>query len=98
MNKVEFENLASCAAEDPFTFAEFTKRIENLFLESHNTSALEKYRSAWFELEIVNATALADWESDGCPVQWNEAWVEKYRADAIETLAMVREAADLLWS
>jgi hypothetical protein len=97
MNKLHFEILASHAAENIFNFADFTSRAEDLFSNSENADALRRYQSAWFELEIVNATALAEWESEGRPTQWTEKWVAKYRSDALETLDLIRAASAELW-
>lgn len=93
MKQADFDSFAAHAADSVFTFAEFAKRTEQLFADSESAEALEPYRSAWFELEIVNATALDEWESDGRPGKWNEKWNEKYKNDAIETVNLIRDAA-----
>jgi hypothetical protein len=98
VNKSEFENLAAHATESVFAFAAFTRQTEDLFSDSQDVNALERYQSVWFELEIVNATALAEWESDGRPLRWDEPWAENFRPDALETLELVREAAAALWA
>ena len=96
MKHVDFETLAAHAVDSVFTFADFTKQTEHLFAESPNAAALQAYRSAWFELEIVNATALDEWETDGRPGSWDNKWKERFLTDAVETVGMVRTAAQRL--
>lgn len=93
MNRSDFENLAAHAVDSVFAFADFTKRTEHIFDGSPNAAALQAYRSAWFELEIVNATALDEWETDGRPGTWDVKWNERFLKDAVETVGMVRVAA-----
>lgn len=93
MKQTDFDTFAARAADSVFTFAAFAKRTEELFADSKNAEALEPYRSAWLELEIVNATALEEWESDGRPEKWDEKWSQKYKGEAVETVNMVRDAA-----
>lgn len=93
MKQSDFEILAAQAVDSVFAFADFTKRIEHLFDDSANAAALQAYRSAWFELEIVNATALDEWETDGRPKTWDTKWNELFMKDAMETVGMVRAAA-----
>lgn len=89
----DFETLAAHAVDSVFAFADFTTRTEHLFDDSSNAAALQAYRSAWFELEIVNATALDEWETDGRPRTWDAKWNERFLKDAAETIGMVRAAA-----
>jgi len=96
VKNVDFETLAAHAVDSVFAFADFTKRTENLFSEASDATALQEYRSAWFELEIVNATALDEWEMDGRPESWDCKWRERFEKDAEETVRMVRAAAQRL--
>jgi hypothetical protein len=96
MKYSDFETLAAQALGSVFAFADFTKRTEHLFDESTNAAALQAYRSAWFELEIVNATALDEWETDGRPRTWDTKWNERFLKDAEETVGMVKAAAQKL--
>jgi hypothetical protein len=93
MKQVNFESLSARATDSLFAFADFAQQAENLFFDSQDAEALQAYRSAWFELEIVNATALDEWEADGRPSDWNEKWTNKFLKDAAETVDMVRVAA-----
>jgi len=65
MNFAAFEALAAEASESVLAFAAFTERSEGLGHGAGESFARQQYESAWFELEIVNATALAEWDDDG---------------------------------
>lgn len=41
-------------------------------------------KEIWFEMEIVNANALSEWEGDGKPAQWRERWLAEFQEDAID--------------
>lgn len=97
MKQVDFETLAAQAADSLFAFADFAKKTEQLFADSSDAAALQAYRSAWFELEIVNAAALEEWETDGRPGSWDRKWKERFDKDANETVYMVRAAAQRLF-
>jgi hypothetical protein len=92
----DFEALAADALDNIFEFAEFTKQTEHLFDDSSNVTALHAFRVAWFELEIVNATALSEWETDGRPENWDAKWKGRFLSDAVETVGMVKVAAQRL--
>ncbi|MEM5370066.1 hypothetical protein V4C53_29065 [Paraburkholderia azotifigens] len=76
---------AKLAAEDHFKYARFVQNAEML---NDDTDAipdgeqLSAYQACWFELEIVNALALDEWESDGRPADWATTWTERYKKDA----------------
>lgn len=96
MTYSDLERLAAHAVDNVFAFADFTRRTEHLFDDSPDASALQAYRRAWFELEIVNATALDEWETDGRPGTWDAKWNERFLKDAEETVGMVKAAAQRL--
>ena len=93
MKQVEFDTLVADVTDSIFAFAEFTKRTEHLFSDAEDAEALQAYRDAWFELEIVNATALDEWESEGRPNEWSEKWNGKFFKDAADTVGLLRDAA-----
>lgn len=87
MDSMKFREMALSAFSDIYSFAEFTGRSEELMSGGEiDPELLESYNKAWFEMEIVNALALDEWESDGRPHEWSEKWGVKYRADAEETV------------
>ncbi len=78
---------ALLAQESVFAFSEFAERSESFFDDCEQDSDfLRRYRKAWFELEIVNAVALEEWEVDGRPRNWAEKWEAKYKRDASEVV------------
>ena len=97
MKQVDFEALAAHATDSVFAFADFTKQTEHLFADSSDEMALQAYRRVWFELEIVNAAALDEWETDGRPGSWDSKWKELFLKDADETVGMVLTAAQRLF-
>jgi hypothetical protein len=44
------------------------------------------YHACWFELEVVNALALDEWESVGKPDDWSATWGRRYEKDAKELI------------
>ena len=66
------ENRFEKIVKDIFSFAQFVSEAEN---EIPNQSS--RYYDYWWELEILNASALEDWEISGEPEKW-EKWTEKY--------------------
>ncbi|MDH6163322.1 hypothetical protein M2354_002977 [Leclercia adecarboxylata] len=61
------------------SYAEVLTQSDTLF-EGDNHKA--EYQQVWFELEILNALALSQWEEDGCPVNWKAQWDSDYKQDA----------------
>ena len=61
------------------SYAEVLTQSDTLF-EGDNHKA--EYQQVWFELEILNALALSQWEEDGCPVNWKAQWDSDYKHDA----------------
>lgn len=59
-------------------------RIDDLF---SNEESKEKYQEAWFELEIINALALSEWEEQGRPADWNTQWESKYKMEASDLVS-----------
>lgn len=71
-------------------YAEGLSQIEELF---KNESSKDHYHQVWFELEIVNALALSEWESDGSPLDWKKRWESEYKQEASE---LVNQLLDML--
>ena len=94
----EFGAFALKATEDVVAFAKVAQQSENLFGDSPDKDALKRYQSAWFEVEVVNAVALADWEADGRPVSWGDKWRKLYQSSAAEAVAVLEVAAANLFS
>ncbi|HFS3751122.1 TPA: hypothetical protein ACHYZR_004992, partial [Escherichia coli] len=52
-----------------------------------NEESKESYQQIWFELEIINALALSEWESAGRPENWQTRWKLAYKQDASHVMA-----------
>jgi hypothetical protein len=87
MKLSKFIDQAILASENLFSFAEFTKNAEYFFDDNKlHPEFISLYKEKWFELEIVNAVALEDWESEGRPKDWKEKWDVKYKKDASDVI------------
>ncbi|WP_249979049.1 hypothetical protein [Vreelandella olivaria] len=85
MSREYIEKKSETALSSMFRFSGFVAETE--FLASATCVEFqEKYGRAWFDMEVVNALALAEWEQDSSPEEWSKIWVEKYRNEAEETL------------
>ncbi|QGU89249.1 hypothetical protein GN242_19400 [Erwinia sorbitola] len=66
------------------SYAEYLDRISELF-EDEKSKA--EYHQLWFELEIINACALSEWEQEGKPTDWQKRWESDYKQDASELMS-----------
>jgi hypothetical protein len=75
--------------ETHFLFASFVANAEN-FCGDRNPflsgDAAVLYDTLWFELEIINASALSEWEDQGRPSDWTKNWTTTFKADAVELI------------
>ncbi|MFC0691124.1 hypothetical protein [Paraburkholderia humisilvae] len=78
---------ARTAAKDHLEYARFVQDAETLHDALQDEKRRSAYHACWFELEIVNALALDEWESDGKPSDWAATWNERYKRDAEELIA-----------
>lgn len=96
MDPMKFREMALSAFGDLLAFADFTRRSEVILDDGgFDQELVQRYKKAWFEMEIVNSVALEEWESDGRPPEWNEKWSAKYRPDAEETIRELLKVLDL---
>jgi hypothetical protein len=92
MRAVEILERAQTAARDHREFARFVQESEILHDDGvQDEQRQSAYSACWFELEIVNALALSEWESAGKPSDWAMAWNERYKRDAEELIANLCE-------
>ncbi|TLP62962.1 MULTISPECIES: hypothetical protein [Pseudomonas] len=75
-------SLARGAHEDLKSWSSFVALTEFVWQNTTLVSDAAKWESIWFEMEIVNALALAQWEEQGSPLDWHARWCEGYQADA----------------
>ncbi len=87
LNKKALIALAECAAEDGFNFANFVAQTEFLWQDSALVMDADAWQRQWFELEIVNGLALAEWDEQGRPDGGSASWGENYQQDARELVA-----------
>lgn len=87
VNKAQLKELSERASDDLFAWSSFVARTEFLWQDETLVSDAEAWQSLWFELEIVNGLALAEWEEQGRPADWSAVWCENYQQDARELVA-----------
>ncbi|MEN5284316.1 hypothetical protein [Serratia marcescens] len=71
------------------SFAKFVSYAENLAQLNElfeDEKSRDNYQRIWFELEIINALALSEWEDEGRPVDWKTHWESNYKEDASELM------------
>ena len=66
-------------------FSKFVRDYEILFKEYD-------LEDIWFELEIINALALYDWEQSDKYTFWSALWEEKYKSDIEELILKYKES------
>lgn len=86
-NKAQLIEQAKQASETLFAWASFVAYTEFLWQDSTLVTDAEAWQSLWFELEILNGLALAEWEEQGRPADWSATWRETYQQDARELAA-----------
>lgn len=72
---ISFAKFVSCAED--------LSQMNSLFEDECNR---DNYQKIWFELEIINALALSEWENEGCPADWQMRWESEYKHDASELM------------
>ena len=81
---------AQNSLNDVASFAKFVSYAEE-FVQSNelfkNEESKESYQQIGFELEIINALALSEWESAGRPENWQTRWELAYKQDASHVMA-----------
>lgn len=83
-DKAQLTELGAKAAQSVFAWCEFVAHTEFLWQDTTLVADAAAWQRQWFELEIVNGLALAEWEEAGRPGQWTARWREAYQQDAIE--------------
>jgi hypothetical protein len=98
MDVQELHQRAKSASDSVYKLADFAKATEHLFSNCPDEAALERYRATWFELEIVNAAALAEWEADGRPQDWSAEWQQTFRDEAVTVINQMVKVAEEMWA
>lgn len=96
-NLSNLSDLLKCvdsAEKDHIEFSKFVRDAEVFCQNEKRDGAIDinlaRYRGIWFDLEVINALALDDWESSGMPENWISQWDERYKRDAQEVIAELR--------
>lgn len=78
--------LAEHATQDIFLWSHFVASTEYLWQDTARVTDAAAWQRQWFELEILNGLALAEWDEAGRPQDWSARWREGYRQEAGELL------------
>lgn len=85
----ELTSLAISAHQDLPSWARFVALTEFAWQDRALVSDAAQWQALWFEMEIVHALALAEWEEQGSPVNWRHQWCVGYQADAQSLLSQL---------
>lgn len=92
-NKAYWVSLGTRASQDVFAWSAFVAQTEFLWQDTDLVTDADAWQRLWFELEIVNGLALAEWDDQGRPADGACHWRETYQQDAAaltsELLAMM---------
>ncbi|MFP3518681.1 hypothetical protein SB766_21095 [Pseudomonas sp. SIMBA_077] len=72
------------ASQGLFLWSQFVADTEFLWQDTALVIDAEAWQQQWFELEIINGLALAQWEEQGKPQDWSACWREGYQQEAAE--------------
>jgi hypothetical protein len=75
-------SLGERASEDLFAWSAFVAQTEFLWQDSALVQDAVAWQRVWFELEIINGLALAQWDDEGRPDDWSGVWDKVYRQEA----------------
>ena len=74
--------LGERASVDLFAWSVFVAQTEFLWQDTTLVQDAVAWQRIWFELEIINGLALAQWDDEGRPDDWSGAWKKDYRQEA----------------
>nr|WP_315405029.1 hypothetical protein [uncultured Pseudomonas sp.] len=77
-----WRTLGERASEDLFAWSAFVAQTEFLWQDAALVRDAVTWQRVWFELEIINGLALAQWDDQGRPDDWSCAWNNDYRQEA----------------
>ena len=90
----ELSSLAISAHQDLPSWARFVALTEFAWQDRAVVSDAAEWQALWFEMEIVNALALAEWEEEGAPLDWLTQWKAGYQTDAQILVSKLRRLID----
>lgn len=93
MNQIlSFLNDHLLATESQYYYAEFSNRLELIYQLNRNdlhpemTSQLDPLI---FDIEVINALSLTDWDLAGRPINWSD-WSAEYKNDADNLVSQLK--------
>lgn len=93
MNKAQLIAQGQRASHGLFLWSQFVAHTEFLWQDTTLVGDASAWQRQWFELEIVNGLALAEWEEQGRPEDFSARWREGYQQEA---LGLVNELLGLV--
>ncbi|SFI96638.1 MULTISPECIES: hypothetical protein [unclassified Pseudomonas] len=95
MNKAQLTAQGERASHGLFAWSQFVAHTECLWQDTTLVTDAAAWQRQWFELEIINGLALAEWEEQGRPEDFSARWREGYQQEAFglvnELLALVAD-------
>jgi len=96
VNRAQLIAQAERAPHGLFSWSQFVAHTEFLWQDTALVVDAAAWQRQWFELEIVNGLALAEWDEQGRPEDFSARWREGYQQDALELVsALLGLAADV---
>lgn len=93
MNEIlNFLNTHSLATESQYHYAEFSHQLELIYMQNKNDLPSEmasQLDSLIFDVEVINALSLTDWDLAGKPHNWGD-WNAEYKNDADNLVSQLR--------
>ncbi|MCF5173322.1 hypothetical protein [Pseudomonas canadensis] len=84
MDKAQLIAQAERAPYGLFPWSQFVAHTEFLWQDTVLVVDAAAWQRQWFELEIINGLALAEWEEQGRPEDFCARWREGYQQEALE--------------
>ncbi|MDD2064486.1 hypothetical protein [Pseudomonas sp. 25571] len=79
---LELVVLAKEAPQDLMSWSRFVAQTEFAWQYPLVVADADGWQALWFEMEILNGLALAEWEDEGSPHDWSYRWQDAYEQDA----------------
>ncbi len=84
INKAQLIALGQQAPQGLFGWSDFVAQTEFLWQDTTLIPNAAAWQRQWFELEIINGLALAEWDEAGRPQDWSARWQEVHQQEAGE--------------
>ncbi len=96
---IDGKNLLVLADKSLSNHHEFSKFVNfaeslkdaNVSKSFFDTTQQKVFDSIWFELEIINALALDEWECAGKPPNWQCEWDAKFKEECSQVIASFKK-------